>query len=209
MKQYLPPLAHIAEMTKSRKCQTIIVSAIHTNVLIVARVMRLDLKMSKKRIFNSIKEYEAWAKPVDKMGFEPNKRLVMDYKNVRTTIEIGGKLCKFRSKLEAKVAQYLQLLKDSGHIKDWQFEQTTFHFPDDRYLVDFDIIDPDGSIWYLEAKGYVTAKTKRNLRLLHKYRPEVVIDMVFQNKSDIKKLGLAAKYCRRVCLLKELTRGII
>lgn len=144
-----------------------------------------------------------------KMGFEPNQRLIMDYKNKRVTMDIAGKTYTFRSILESKVAQYLQLLKDSGHIKDWAYEQTTFKFPDDRYLVDFDVINNDGTFYYLEAKGYVTAKTKRNLRLLNKYRPEVVIDMVFQNKHDIKKLGLAKKYCRRVCLLKELTNGMI
>ena len=136
-------------------------------------------------------------------------RIRSNFKNVRTRLEIDGKVYNFRSKLEAKVAQYLQVLKLGGHIKDWAYEQTTFHFPDDRYLVDFDIIMPDGSFYYLEAKGYCTAKTKRNLRLLNKYRPEIVIDMVFQNKKDIKKLGLAAKYCRRVSLLRELTKGII
>lgn len=132
-----------------------------------------------------------------------------DFKNVQTHLVLDGKDYEFRSILESKVAKYLQLLKDTGHIKDWAYEQTRFEFPDDSYLVDFDVINNDGTFYYIEVKGYCTAKTKRNLRLLNKYRPEIVLDMVFANKKDIKKLGLAAKYCRRVCLLRDLTRGII
>jgi len=144
----------------------------------------------------------------ERLGYnEPPIRC--NFKNQQTEIWIAGELYKFRSKLESKVAQYLQLLKENGYIKEWKYEYVTFRFPDDKYLVDFDITQNDGQHYYLEAKGYVTAKTKRNLRLLNKYRPEVIIDMVFQNKKDIKKLGLARKYCRRVCLLSELTRGIV
>ena len=144
----------------------------------------------------------------EKMGYNEGP-VVMNYKNQRTTTDIGGKTYNFRSKLESKVAQYLQLLKGSGYIKDYAYEQTKFKFPDDSYLVDFDVLNNDGTFYYLEAKGYVTAKTKRNLRLLGKYKPEIVLDMVFQNKKDIKKLGTSAKYCRRVCLLKELTNGLV
>lgn len=136
-------------------------------------------------------------------------RLVKDYHNQPTTIIFGNREITFKSKLEGKVAQYLQLLKDTGYIKNWNYEQTTFVFPDDRYLVDFSVYENDDSFYYIEAKGYVDARTKRKLRLLNKYLPGVKIDMVFQNKRDIRKLGLARKYCRRVCLLKELTRGLI
>lgn len=132
-----------------------------------------------------------------------------DWKNKPSTETIGGKTCNFRSKLEYKIAKYLQLLKDSGHIKDWQFEQTTFIFPDDRYLVDFDILENDGNFYYIEAKGRPDARTKRKLKLLAKYRPEVRVMLVFQNKKDIARLGLSKKYCWRVCLLRDLTKDII
>jgi len=148
------------------------------------------------------------SKEISRMGYNelPLRR---NFKNKPQQIVIDGKTYNFRSILESKVAQYLQLLKDSGHIKNWAYEQTRFEFPDDSYLVDFDIINNDGTLYYIEVKGYCTAKTKRNLRLLNKYRPEIVIDMIFQNTKDIKKLGLASKYCRRICLLRELTKGII
>jgi hypothetical protein len=144
------------------------------------------------------------------MGFETDKRIARDFNSKRMTETVGGKTCNFRSKLEFRVAKYLQLLKDTGHIKDWAFEQTNFVFPDDEYLVDFDVLENDGSFYYIEAKGHPDERARRKLRLLNKYRPEVKIMMVFQNKKDAAKLGLAGrKYCWRVCLLNELTKGII
>jgi len=143
-----------------------------------------------------------------RMGFEPNKRIARDFNNKRMTETVGGKECNFRSKLEFRIAKYLQLLKDTGHIKDWAFEQTTFHFPDDRYLVDFDVLENDGNFYYIEGKGHPDERARRKLRLLNKYKPEVKIMMVFQSKRDAAKLGLAKKYCWRVCLLNELTKGI-
>jgi hypothetical protein len=142
-----------------------------------------------------------------KMGYETNKRLIRDYHNRRETVTIGGKTFTVRSQLEKKIALYLDLLKANGHIKDWAFEQTTFRFPDDTYLVDFDVLENDGSFYYLEAKGYFDARSRRKLKLLNKYRPEVRLMLVLQSKSGLKKLGLAKKYCWRVCLLSELTRG--
>lgn len=146
---------------------------------------------------------------IEYMGFEEHKSLARDFNNKRTTAIIGGKQYFFRSILEFKVAKYLQLLKDTGHIKDWAFEQTTFKFPDDKYLVDFDVLENDGNFYYIEAKGHPDERARRKLRLLNKYKPEVKIMMVFQNARDVKKLGLAKKYCWRVCVLSELTKGII
>ena len=138
-----------------------------------------------------------------KMGFEPRKRIYQNFKNVRVDAEVGGKQCKFRSKLEHKVAIYLELLKVSGHIKDWAFEQTKFIFPDDKYLVDFDVINTDGTFYYVEAKGRFDGRARRKLQLLSKYRPEVVIDMVFSGKTDALKMKTSMKYCRRVCVLRS------
>jgi len=123
--------------------------------------------------------------------------------------EVGGKVCDFRSRLEYTVARYLQLLKEGGHMHDWLFENTNFQFPDDRYLIDFDVLENEGSVYYLEAKAYFDARSRRKLTLLDKYRPEVRIMLVMQNKAGIKKLGRAREYCWRVCLLSELTRGIV
>jgi len=139
---------------------------------------------------------------MERMGFEKNKRFARDYNNRRETCVVGGKECSFRSQLEKQVAQYLELLKVSGHIKDWAHEQTTFRFPDDRYLVDFDVLNPDGSFEYVEAKGQFDSRTRRKLMLIQKYRPEVKLTLVFKNKRDAAKVSRKmASACKRVCVL--------
>jgi len=143
-----------------------------------------------------------------KMGFG-DKKFVKEYNNKRETLCIGGKTCNFRSQLEVKTAQYLQLLKDNGHIKDWAYEQTRFEFPDSKYLIDFDVLNNDGSFFYIESKGYMDAQAKRKLKMLNKYYPHAIVDMVFSNRSDIKRLKTAVKYIRRATTINELTKGLL
>jgi len=143
------------------------------------------------------------------MGFETNKRFARDFNSKSETVEIGGKVCRFRSQGEIKLARHLELLKIGGHIRDWQFEQTTFRFPDDKYLVDFDVILPDGSLEYYEYKGMFDARSRRKLSLIQKYRPEVRVNLVFGSKADARKVSKKmASACKRVCVLSA-TKGLI
>ena len=48
--------------------------------------------------------------------------------------------------MESKVACYLQLLKDSGYIKDWAYEEKRFEFPDDSWLIDFTVTETEDDI---------------------------------------------------------------
>ena len=150
--------------------------------------------------------------PAERLGFEKIKRIAKNYNNQRSTCEIGGKVCNFRSKIEKKVAEYLELLKQAGHIKNWWYEQTTFHFPDDNWLIDFDVRENDDTFWYIECKGQFEARDRKKLKLLDKYRPEVKLLYVFWRKQHIEKMGLAARkylHWRKPVTLKELTKGII
>jgi len=148
-----------------------------------------------------------------KMGFE-KRRFQKEYNNTWVHDIIGGKEHTYRSKGEHRIAKYLELLKVSGHIKDWAYEQTKFCFPSEKdpvktWLVDFDILENDGTFYYIEFKGHVEPDVKRKLFLLAKYRPEVKVDMVFYSKADAKRLGSrATSCCRRVCTLAEITRGM-
>lgn len=144
---------------------------------------------------------------IERMGFEKNRRFVRGFNNQRITETVGGKLCRFRSKLEYAVAKYLELLKQSGHIRDWYFETKTFEFADESYLPDFWIWQNDGTQYVLEAKGHPDQRTRRKLKLMDKYYTDVPIEMVFQTKRDMNKLGTAKKYCRRVMILSELTHA--
>ena len=148
-----------------------------------------------------------------KMGFnEPP--LARSFNNNRHTAIVGSKECNFRSNLEHRVAVYLELLKIGGHIKDWAFEQTVFHFDNpilSKYLMDFDVIRPDGTFYYIEAKGMMDKHSRDRITVLLTEKPEVELWVVFQNKRDKVKFERKkiAKRCKRVCLLSELTRGIV
>jgi hypothetical protein len=150
----------------------------------------------------------------EKMGYEKNKGFAKDFHNKRETVSIGGKLCNFRSKLEHKVAVYLEILKQGKHIKDWAFEQTTFDFQNPilkKYIMDFDVIRPDGSFYYIETKGYMDKHGRDRITVLLTERPEVELWVVFQNKRDKVKFERRkiSRQCKRICLLSELIGGLI
>ncbi|MDD5381881.1 MAG: hypothetical protein PHG53_09645 [Phycisphaerae bacterium] len=129
--------------------------------------------------------------------------LVKEYNNQRIHDTIGSKEYDFRSKLDWRIAKYLQFLKTAGEIKDWWYEQTTFKFPDDTWLVDFDIRNNNDTLEYWEGKGLFEADTRRKLKLLNKYQPEVKITMVFNSKNNAKKVKLSKKYLNKICILTK------
>ena len=152
----------------------------------------------------------------ERMGFEKNRRLVRVFNNQRSTETIGGKTCHFRSKGEVRMARYFEILKTAGHIKDWAYEQTTFTFPDEIkgvkiWLVDFDVINPDGSFEYFEYKGHPEGKDVTKFRRLAQYRPDAKVTLVMsgRNKKHANRLRIISKYAYRITYAAELFKGIV
>lgn len=84
----------------------------------------------------------------------------------------------FRSRWEANYARYLNLLLRSNQIAKWEFEVDTFWFESIKrgtrsYTPDFKITRPDGSIYYVEVKGWMDTKSKTKLKRMKKYHPKV------------------------------------
>src|SRR5690348_13804250 len=82
----------------------------------------------------------------------------------------------FRSAWEANYARYLNFLKDSHEITDWEYEPETFIFHGVTrnplsYLPDFKVIENDGSVVYHEIKGWMDSKSKSKLRRMAKFYP--------------------------------------
>jgi hypothetical protein len=142
-----------------------------------------------------------------------HKKLIIDHHNKPERTIVGGKECNFRSQGEKKLAQYLELLKQLDFIDDWFYEFMNFKFPPDdpdmTWLVDFTVKENNGSITYWEYKGWFEARDRKKLQLLSKYYPQAKVVYVFPNKSSRKKMKTSEKYCHRVCVLYELTRGIL
>jgi hypothetical protein len=106
---------------------------------------------------------------------------------------IGKQRCYFRSKMEANYARYLEWLRQRGEIASWHHEPETFWFKGIKrgcvsYLVDYKVVDADGSVWYAEVKGYMDNRSKTKLKRMAKYFPDVkliLIDSV--NYSSIQR----------------------
>lgn len=78
--------------------------------------------------------------------------------NVARKTEYNGKT--YHSAFEAEYAQYLDILLKAKQIKSWRGQ---IRMPLDvnkhhicNYIVDFEVTNNDGSITYIEVKGYET-----------------------------------------------------
>jgi hypothetical protein len=90
--------------------------------------------------------------------------------------DLGGIF--FRSRWEANYARFLNLLKTQGQIQRWEYEAETFWFEAIKrgvrsYTPDFKIWGRDGSVYFIEVKGWMDAKSKTKLKRMKKYHPEV------------------------------------
>jgi len=106
-------------------------------------------------------------------------------------MDIGGRRIYFRSKLERGIAILLQLLKDKGIIKDWEHEPQTFWFLEVKrgvrsYLPDFKVHKNDGSHYWIEAKGYMDAKSKTKIKRFNKYYPNEELRII--KHEDLLKI---------------------
>lgn len=127
--------------------------------------------------------------------------------------DLGDKF--FRSSYEANYARFLNLLKDNGEIKDWEFETMEFEFPIKRgnrfYKVDFKVIyfDEQETVIDLpisgkqiieknrfeihEIKGYMDDQSRIKLGRMAKFYPGIKIRVIDKkwftdNRKSIKPL---------------------
>lgn len=91
----------------------------------------------------------------------------------------------FRSSWEYMYACWLEKLKQGGKIKDWEHEPVTFWFNKIKrgvrsYLPDFRVTHLDGSIEFVETKGFFDSRSKTKMKRMEKYYPEVKLKMIGQ-----------------------------
>jgi hypothetical protein len=154
-------------------------------------------------------------KTAQRMGYEPDKRLIIDYGNTRITETVGGKLCHFRSLLECNWAYVLQWMKETKQIKDWAFEQTTFTFEKEirgvkQFLVDFDVLNNDGTFEYHETKGWLRGVDVTKFQRVVKYKPGVKIRLVMsgRKKKDANRLRQIEKYADRIVFAPDFFKQL-
>lgn len=143
----------------------------------------------------------------------------------RITATIGGKTYCYRSEGEFLWAQYLEFLKQSGEIEDWEYEPLPFYFKNVRfgpvqYKLDF-LVTYDSNCsdsYYQEFKrGSLDGPAVTKLRRMAEQYPDVIIELVMMGKpkKETHRMFIARKYVRdnRIvdasAIFKQLGRIII
>jgi hypothetical protein len=156
---------------------------------------------------------------MSKMGFnEP--ALSVEYQGAQKGwATVGGKTCYFKSKLERRWAEYLEMLKGLGEITDWLYEPQKFEFEGIRsgtvfYTPDFKVTQPlmweYGIILYHEVKGHLTQKDVTKFRRMAKYHPGETIILVIQQitKKNYLRVENAKKYVAGVIEAEKILRKV-
>jgi hypothetical protein len=147
------------------------------------RVIRWHKEVSPER--KRAKYVKTIKTKVEKYGSAGNKLEDVKVSWKQSWREIGGKRIYCRSRWEANYARYLEYLKLSGSIKEWEHEPKTFWFEGLKrgcvsYLPDFRITQNDGSHEWHEVKGWYDKRSKTKIRRFRKYYSKeklVVIDI--------------------------------
>ena len=109
---------------------------------------------------------------------------------------------KFRSKYEAKVAEYLTSIG-----AEWKYEPEHFYYqpPKAKYTPDCWVKYPDGTEEYLEVKGYFDPRARVKMLLVKEQHPELNLALHFMRegvklnaKSSTTYKDWADKYAFRV-----------
>ena len=114
---------------------------------------------------------------------------------------INGKEIFFRSKWEANYALYLDFLIKQKQILKWEYESDVFIFEKIKfgtrsYRPDFKVYDNEKSFSYHEVKGWMTSKSKTQIKRMAKYYPNIKLIIIDKDVyNDIKiKLGKMLKF---------------
>jgi len=114
---------------------------------------------------------------------------------------VSSKRMFFRSKWEANYSLYLDFLVKHKQIIRWEYEPDVFVFEKIKfgtrsYRPDFKVYNNEENFEYHEVKGYMTPRSKTQIKRMAKYYPKIkliIIDGDIYN--DIKnKLGKMLKF---------------
>lgn len=94
-------------------------------------------------------------------------------------VDDGGD--KFPSTLEWKYFKYLQLLQKSGEVLFF-LRQVPFHLPGGiKYVVDYQIFYEDGSVRFVDVKGFETSEFKIKYKMVKDLYP---VEVEIVKKGD-------------------------
>lgn len=105
----------------------------------------------------------------------------------RITAKVGKWERTWDSKFEYQVAQYLQLLLDQGEILQWtpqpicwDFFEFGYRNKPFKYTIDFECIENDNKVVYIEAKGRIQTYDLSRIRRANKHYGPFTFDLYMQ-----------------------------
>ncbi len=134
----------------------------------------------------------------------------------RVTECVGGREITFRSKLEYRWAQWLELEKQQGYILEWWYEsqdtllqiETPYFHNQKLYLPDFCVQILDGTCELHECKGWFTPKDYTKLKLAaQQYKNPITL--IFASLSDHSKNSKTQAQYSRAKRLEPFLKRII
>ena len=95
----------------------------------------------------------------------------------------NGRKLFMRSRWETNYARYLCFLELAGQIKTWEYEADTFWFDKIKrgttnYTPDFKVTYPDGHVEYHEVKGWMTPRSRTQIKRMAKYHPQIILRVI-------------------------------
>ncbi len=106
-------------------------------------------------------------------------------------INFYGDRIYLKSSYEIRYAKYLDFLAKFGHLKRWRYEPDIFWFDGikrgiNNYTPDFKTEHNDGSIEYIEVKGYMDSESKTKIKRMRIYYPN--IKLTIKDKTYFTKV---------------------
>lgn len=113
-------------------------------------------------------------------------------------VSFGNKKIFCKSSWEMNYACYLEWLKSTNNIIDWQYEPDTFWFEKIRrgvrsYTPDFKVTNKTGDIEYHEVKGWMDSKSKTKLKRMKIYHPSIKLIVIDKTPYTALKKQLGNK----------------
>lgn len=147
--------------------------------------------------------YEPWANHVErKFGNQP----------VTLCFEFGTKTITFRSKLEARYANYLERLREIGEILWWTYEPTLLirsHQDPDHWKPDFLVWRADATVELHECKGPIEQDDVHKLKWTRSDYPEMPMFLIFAKPSkDKPNVKAAASQWAEIKYADQLFRQV-
>lgn len=118
-------------------------------------------------------------------------------------VEIGGNDYVFKSSWEVEVAKRLHELCLDGFILDWSYESRHFNFDDMKrgtrsYCPDFEVKRLDGSVFYIEVKGWKMERSMKRIRMFQERYPDVELYII--DEKEYGKVLSEGGYLRGRCI---------